>query len=223
MYETRVLEQFRHVPVFSLADVSQIIQNRSYAKNFMKRMIAEGKIKKIKRGFYTLQEDPFIVSTYVIRPSYISSVSALAFHRMITQIPNKVFCLTEKPTSKITFISDMLYFHTDYFFGFRHEAYESFSVPVAVPEKAVIDSVGIVPVSVFEEAFADLDAKTLLKLLEKIKKGSIVKRIGYLAERNGFDVYENLKKFLNNKYVLLDPLAKNKGNENIKWKVIANG
>jgi len=223
MYEAKVLEQFRQMPAFRLADVAQIIQNRLYAKKFMKKMVTEGKIKKIKRGFYTLHEDPLLVSTYVVRSSYVSSVSALAFHRMITQIPNKIFCFTEKSSSQITFISDILYFHTDYFFGFRQEDYESFFVPIALPEKAVIDSIGVVPVSVFEEVFEDIDIKALMVLLEKIKKGSIVKRIGYLAERNGFDVYKHLKKFLNNKYVLLDPLSKKSGNKNPKWKVIVNG
>ena len=30
-------------------------------------------------------------------------------------------------------------------------------------------------------------------------------------------------KFLNNKYVLLDPLSKKTGNKNAKWKVVVNG
>ena len=81
----------------------------------------------------------------------------------------------------------------------------------------------MVPVSVFEEAFEDIETKTLIALLKKIKKGSVVKRIGYLAERNGLDVHEHLKKFLNNKYVLLDPLSKKTGNKNAKWKVVVNG
>lgn len=223
MYEAKIYEQFGRTPVFRLADVAQIIQNRLYAKKFMQRMVVEGKIKKIKRGFYTLHEDPFLVSTYAVRPSYITSVSALSFHHMITQIPNKVFCFTEKPGTKITFVSDILYFHTNYFFGFVQEDYENFPVHIALPEKAVIDSIGVVPVSVFEEAFEDVEIKNLVMLLEKIKKSSIVKRIGYLAERNGFDVYENLRRFLNNKYIPLDPLLKKYGNRNVKWKVIENG
>jgi predicted transcriptional regulator of viral defense system len=142
---------------------------------------------------------------------------------MITQIPNKVFCFTEKKSSSIDFISEISYFHTDYFFGFKKEDYQNFPVAVAVPEKAIIDSIGVVPVSVFEEAFADVNIKSMAKLLERIKKGSIIKRIGFLAERNGLDIYAHLKKFLNNRYVLLDPLAKKTGNKNSKWKVVENG
>lgn len=223
MYETRILESFKEMTVFRLADITQIIQNREYAKKFLRRMVREGKIKKVKRDFYTLYEDPFLVSTYLIKPSYISGVSALSFHHLITQIPKDVFCFTTKKKETIKFISEIRFFNTKYFFGFEMKEYGKFSIPIATPEKAIIDSIGITPVSVFEEAFEKIDTDTLTEYLKKIKKGSIVKRIGYLAEKKGFDIYEQLKKFVNNKYILLDPLAKRKGDSDKKWKVVVNG
>ncbi len=223
MYEAQILEQFKGMPVFHLADASQVIKSREYAKKFLARMVEEKKIQKIRRDFYTLHSDPFLASAFIMKPSYITSVSALYFHRLITQIPKDVFCCTEKQSSTVKFISEIKYMHTDYFFGFTMLKYEGFSVPVAVPEKAVIDSIGFAPLSLVEEAFDSIDGKELVKFLEIIKKSSVVKRIGFLAERNGLDVYKKLEKFINKKYINLDPLAKNSGKKDAKWKVIVNG
>ena len=224
MYEADVLAHFAGVPVFRLADMTQMIQNRVYAKKFLQRMVREGKISRIERDFYTVHEDAFLVSTHLVKPSYISCISALSFHRMTTQIPKDVFCITSKRKRTISFISEISYFHTEYFFGFEMQEYGKFSIPVATPEKAVIDSIGVMPFSVFdEEAFERLNADLLIGYLGKIKKSSIVKRIGFLAERNGLDVFGELKDFLNDKYVLLDPLAEKGGKRDKKWKVVVNG
>jgi predicted transcriptional regulator of viral defense system len=223
MYEAKVIEHFSDVPVFRLGDVSQIVENREYAKKFLQRMVRQGRLKKIKKDFYTIHEDPFLVSTFLIKPSYVSSVSALSFHHLITQIPKEVFCFTTKQSKTINFISGINFVHTKYFFGFKHVKHEKIYIPIATPEKAIIDSIGIVPFSVFDEAFEKIDIEQLIDYLKTIKKSSIVKRIGYLAEKNGFDVYEKLKKFINNKYIFLDPIAKRYGKKNKKWKVVVNG
>src|SRR3989338_7986013 len=118
MYEAQILEQFKTMPVFSLADASQVIKSREYAKKFLARMVEEKKIQKIRRDVYTLHSDPFLASAFAVKPSYITSVSALYFHRLITQIPKDVFCCTEKQTLSVKFISEIKYKHTGYFFGF---------------------------------------------------------------------------------------------------------
>jgi len=223
MYEIKVLNYFKNLPVFSLADLTQIIANKEYAKKFLRRMVREGKIKKIKRDFYTLYEDPFLISTFLIKPSYITGISALLFYRLTTQIPKDVFCCTTKTNKTIKWISDINFFHTKYFFGFALQEYEGFSIPIATPEKAIIDSIGIIPLALLDEAFENINIERVISYLKKIKKSSIIKRIGYLAEKKGYDVYKELKKFVNNKYILFDPLAKKKGTKNKKWRLIING
>ena len=223
MYEADVLEHFKNTPVFSLADLTQIIQNRAYAKKFLQRMARQGKVVKIRRDSYTLHSDPFLVSTYLVKPSYISGVSALSFHHLTTQIPKHVFCATAGQKKTIRFVSEIRYVPTRYFFGFSNEEYEKFRIPVATPAKAIIDSIGMTPLSVLEEAFDAIDAKTLVSYLKKIRKSSVVKRIGYMSEKNGFDVYKQLKRMINSRYIFLDPLAKRSGKRDKRWKVIVNG
>ncbi len=91
---------------------------------------------------------------------------------------------------------------------------------IATVEKAIIDSIGKVPLSVIEDSFEKLNTQRMLFYLNKIQKSSIVKRIGYLLESNGYDVYSDLKRFVNNRYIPVDPIVKGKGTRNDKWKLI---
>lgn len=223
MYELKILEHFKNTSTFSLSDVAQVIKSKEYAKKFLKREVEKGVIKKIMRDVYTLHDDAFLVSAFIIRPSYISSISALSFHNSITQIPNAVFCFTPGTKKEINFTQKIYYFPTKYFFGFEPENYGNFKVPVATIEKAIIDSIGIVPLSIIEEAFSEINLNRLISYLKKIRKSSIIKRIGFLAERNGFEVYDELKEFINARYIFLDPLKPKRGKKNKKWRLIENG
>ncbi|MBS3151010.1 hypothetical protein J4443_01350 [Candidatus Woesearchaeota archaeon] len=219
MYETRIKEHFSKTPVFSLSDVNQIINNRQYSKRFLKRMVKDKGIFKIKKNLYTLNKDPFLISTFIVKPSYISSASALHYYRLITQIPKEVFCMTSKRSSEIKFMERINFFHTSYFFGYREAYYEKSKIPIADPEKAIIDSFSIIPVSVFEEAFESINEERMVGYLKRIKKSSIIKRTGYLMEKYGYDVYDSLKKYINYKYIPLDPLQK-RGKKNKKWRIL---
>ena len=221
MYESEILK-LKEIPVFSLADVSQIVSGKEYAKKLLRKMVLSNEIKRIKRNKYTFYDDPFLVSTFIKKPSYISSVSALSYHKLISQIPKDIFCFTLKKQKSIKFVSEIKFIQTKYFFGFDNLEYLNFKIPVSDPEKAIIDSIGLVPISLIEESFEDVKIEKILEYLKKIKKSSIVKRIGYLLEKHGFDVYDKIKKYINNKYIYLDPIAKRYGNRNKKWKMIIN-
>lgn len=225
MYEVDFIEHFKKVPVFSLSDVNQLIESKNYAKKFLKKMIKKDKVYKIKRDLYTLHNDPFLVACFIKKPSYISCLSALSYHKEITQIPGKVFCITTKDNYNIEFNEKIEFIKTNHFFGYNLEKYEKFKIPIADIEKAIIDSIGIVPLHLVEEAIPEINKKKIVDYLKKIKKSSTLKRIGYLMEKHGFDVYDELKKYINYKYIYLDPLEnKNpeKQGKNKKWKIIIN-
>lgn len=222
MYELEFIEHFKKTPVFSLSDVTQIIANKNYAKKFIKKMLEKNKIYKIKRNLYTLYKDPFIVSCFIKKPSYISSLSSLSYHRVITQIPQKIFCMTSKSSKKTRFIEEIEFIKTKYFFGYELKDYSIFKIPIADVEKAIIDSIGIVPLHLIEEAIPEVDIGKMIEYLKKTNKSNIIKRIGYLMECNGFNIHNELKKYINYKYIYLDPIAIKKGVKNKKWKLIIN-
>src|SRR3989344_6814827 len=221
MYESKILN-LKEVPVFSMADISQIVSGKEYAKKLLRRMVLSEDIKKIKRDKYTFYDDPFLVSTLINKPNYISSVSALSYHKLISQIPKDVFCFTLKKEKNIHFISEIKFIQTKYFFGFDDQEYLNFKIPVATPEKAIIDSIGLVPISLIEESFEEVNIERMLEYLKKIKKSSIIKRVGYLLEKHKYDIYDKIEKYINNKYIYLDPIAKKYGKRNKKWRLIIN-
>lgn len=221
MYESKILK-LKEIPVFSLADISQIVSGKEYAKKLLRKLVLLNEIKKIRRNTYTFHDDQFLISTFLNKPSYISSVSALSYYKLITQIPKDIFCFTIKRNKNIKFTSEIKFIHTKYFFGFDNLEYMNFKIPIATPEKAIIDSIGLVPISLFEEALENINIKRILEYLQKIKKSSIIKRIGYLLEKRGFNIFDKIKKNINNRYIYLDPLAKKHGIKNKKWKLIIN-
>ncbi len=221
MYELKLLK-LKELPVFSLADAAQIVSGKTYAKKLLKRMLDRGEIFKVKRDVYTFHDDPLLVSTFLAKSSYVSSASALSYHKLITQSPRNVFCLTAGKDRKEKFREEINFYHTPYFFGFESKEYNGFSVPMATPEKAIIDSFGIVPVTIFEEAVTEINLERMMLYLKRINKSSWLKRLGYLLEKNGFDVYDHLKKKLNQRYIFYDPLVKKKGKKNKKWKLVIN-
>ena len=219
MYEVEILEHFSKAPIFTLSDVNQIVSNRVYAKKLVSRMVGSGRVKRVKKGLYTMHGDPFLISTFLLRPSYISSVSALAYHRRITQIPKEVFCFTSKLPMRYFFMEEINFFHTKYFFGFEGMDYLGFTVPVATPEKALIDSIGRVPLDLVEEAFDGLDGGRVVSYLKRIGRSCTAKRIGYLMEKHGHRVYNELKPYVDSRYVLLDPLARGRRRDE-RWRVL---
>ncbi len=64
------------------------------------------------------------------------------------------------------------------------EKYNGFEIPIATPEKAIIDFIGRIPVSSLEDAFEGIDAEKLVSYAKKTGKKSTMKRIGYLLEKN---------------------------------------
>lgn len=222
MYEYEILSRFREMPIFSLADINQIIDNRDYAKKFLKRMLTQKKIFRITRNKYTLFEDYFLLSTLLVKPSYITSISALYYYHMTSQISNKIFCSTLKNPQNSNLIKKIIYTKTPYFFGFEDKEYNSFKIPIADPEKAIIDSISVIPLSLIEESLENIDQEKMIKYLKKIKKSSIIKRVGYLLDKNNIDIYEKLKSYINYKYILLDPLSSKKGEKIKKWGIIDN-
>lgn len=221
MYEYGLL-RLKEVPVFSLSDVAQIVSGKGYAKQLLARMVSRGEVRRLRGGLYSFHDDDFLVSTYLVKPSYISSVSALSYHRLITQIPKEVHCFTTKRGAVMRLGMDIRFFHTEYFFGFGEREHAGFRIPIADAWKAVIDSFGVVPVSVFEEAVEKVDPESMLLCLKRIRKSSILKRAGFLLERNGFDSYPDLRKMINRRYIRFDPLAGSGGERNRKWGLVVN-
>jgi predicted transcriptional regulator of viral defense system len=71
-------------------------------------------------------------------------------------------------------------------------------------------------------AFDDIDIEKLLDYALKMDSIVTLKRVGYLLELNGIDVYEKIKKRINKRYDLLNPLLPPTGENDRKWMLKLN-
>jgi predicted transcriptional regulator of viral defense system len=117
------------------------------------------------------------------------------------------------------------FFKTKHMWGYKKQRYMDFDILVAEKEKCIIDSLLIKNI-IFDEIVKaigtkEFDSKKLVEYAIKTKNKSLMKRIGYLMGKFGFET-EELIKHLDNNYILLDWNGIKKGERNKKWKIIVN-
>jgi len=122
----------------------------------LSRWVKRGKIYKLRRGLYALtptyqkiKPHPFVVANRIVKPSYVSLQSALAFYGLI---PETVYMVTSVTTArpgnwKTPFgVYEYRHIKKNLFFGYNlvdlGEGQRAF---VALPEKALLDLIYIQP------------------------------------------------------------------------------
>jgi len=213
--------------VFSLKDASRIIGKPiGYTKLFMNRVVKKGKVNRIERGKYCLPETgEYEIASNIVYPSYISFLSALAFHNLTTQIPVKIQVAYLRQKKEIEFKEIKIEFvklHKKLFFGFKRIG----NVSVADPEKAVIDGLYLPRKLPISEIYRLLDRKALdtaklLEYAERLGSEIVKRRLGFLLEETGEKQLPLLKK-KPTRYLPLNPSLPLKGKKNRRWMLIIN-
>jgi predicted transcriptional regulator of viral defense system len=131
-------------PVISTAEVAALMRGRvDSANKMLGRLTAKGVVKPITRGLWALTDklDPKVLSRYITAPSpsYVSLLSALRFHGMISQIPRSTYVVSlGRPQEVETSRGDFSIHNVapEVFGGFEPTKEGAF---VATPEKALFD------------------------------------------------------------------------------------
>lgn len=117
----------------------------------LSRWVAAGRLIQLRRGVYLLAK-PYrrheaakeFIANLLLRPSYVSCECALAIHGLIPEEVTLVQSVTTGRTTQFpTSIGDFQYRHikTNRFFGYGETAVAHGRALVAVPEKALLDTV----------------------------------------------------------------------------------
>ena len=136
--------------VFSFDDLLLFYPNetKENLRKIMYRWKCKGWINPLKKGLYelaypkTLNIPDFYVANKMYQPSYISLETALSYYSIIPEVSMAVTCITTKPTRRYKNNHGLFLYRTvrpDVFNGYFIEEIQSFSVLIAVPEKAFID------------------------------------------------------------------------------------
>lgn len=96
---------------------------------------------------------------------------------------------------------------------------------IADKEKAIVDALYLPKYCPLDETYAALEEVDITKVVSyalRMRSKVLLKRLGYLLELRGVDIYTQVKKQLNQRYDLLNPFHKRRKQKSKKWKLIIN-
>ena len=149
-------EDFRKMmmnrPFFTSKDISGIGPLKNTMKLQLSRWSQQGKIIKLKKGVYTLNDmdrntdlSPYLLCEELYSPSYVSLESALSYYQLIPEAVNSFTCITTNKTKTFKNKYGVFFYRSlkkDLFFGFKkNRSPDNNHYFLAVPEKAVLDFV----------------------------------------------------------------------------------
>lgn len=220
-----------HKPVVTINDIAMIIgKSKTYARVYANRLAKKRLLFTPEKGKYAVKETPLEIATNLIFPSYISFISAYSIYGFTTQTPIElqvVSLKSKKPTSigntRIVFIK----FKKQNFFAYKRERLGSAYMFIAEPEKAIIDSIYMPRYCPIAESYAalksgDMNISKLVDYALRMDSIVTVKRLGYLLELSGRDIYKKVKSRLNKRYDLLNPYMALAEKKSAKWRLNIN-
>ncbi len=234
MKKIELLKELEKYPVFNIKKIRDISgKDSNYAKLLVYRLKKDNLIYEIEKNKYTLQNDIFVIASRLIWPSYISLWSALNYNKLTEQIPQVISIITIKRRKNRNIIFnnvkiEFIKVKPKYFFGYKKERLGDFDIFIAEKEKAILDSILLRKVSVSEiyeiikGHIQEININILISYLIKLKNKALIKRLGIILEKCGVDKYNNLKRFIDYKYISLDFALEEKGKKNKKWRIIDN-
>ncbi len=172
------VEDVKDKPVFGVDDFVREGVPRDYAKTLLYRLNRRGEISRIERNKYTARDNPMIIAPYLTHPSYLSLWTSLRFHNITQQSPFAVEVVTSRSryNRELEFEGTKIRFYEvkpKMMFGYAYEIYANDRVPIASPEKALVDGIylDVIPMEEVEEVISDLNEKKLKDYASRAGRG----------------------------------------------------
>jgi hypothetical protein len=167
MYFAALLEIVEHEPVFETGFLLVGEVDPADVRRQLSRWVKGGRLLQLRRGLYALAPPyrkvtphPFLVANRLVRGSYVSLQSALAYHGLIPEhVPVTTSMTTGRPQRRENRLGSFEYHHVqkDLLTGYRLERLgDGQEALVASPAKALADLVGLVPGADSREYLSEL-------------------------------------------------------------------
>jgi len=247
--------------IFTIADVRKAASYCGMADNYvieaLHHLSNTGWLTRLKRGLYIISSSfpsmtpvhEFEIAMALVQPSAISHWSALHFHGMTEQIPQRVYVTTTnaipisrtvkaRNKSQRSFsreINGILYefikIKPERFFGIRDFWVGEVKVAITNPERTLIDGLispkhfgGWVEIySSFESHISSLDLAKMIDYSLRLD-AVIAKRLGWIMEKVGVEdsILRRLEAVPIKGYRVLDSTGPRKGHCNKRWMIQKN-
>ncbi len=238
--------------IFSAKDAKKITGFKgNYLYRFIQQLVDREVILRLKPGKYFIipqeigRESRFIGNWYIVAREiansplyYISLYSAMDLHNMTTHPLIKVYITSPKQERKrirtiVNVEFEFIFQKKDKIWGIQELWINNTEkVRVSDLERTIIDCLfkpkcagGILEIAKGIWIQKDkINYEKLLDYMEKLNVNVVAKRLGYIFEilQIGDNLRAELRKFINNKYYLLDPTIPKTNTFKNHWKLIAN-
>jgi len=211
------------------------VWDQQVAKNVVTRLTHNGWLIRVKRGLYAISDlsnrgflslSPSVVASLLVKDSYVSFESALAYHGMFNQLTNKTISISQVQYKSVQLQSVEYSFVKvldKWFFGWQDVSIDNKTVRMATAEKALIDMIQFhkskYTVDLVVEKLSlykgSLDLQKMTEYLDKMSLTTI-KTFGFLFDLLGInsgDLYNQVK--LKGTHLMLSGDAK----FNAKWRL----
>jgi len=229
----------------------------SYVLESLHHLSNTGWIVRLKRGLYVISSafpgmthiHEFEIAMALVHPAAISHWSAMHFHGMTEQVPQRIYITTtqaivgprsakdrdKNQRSSSREINGVLYefvkVKPERFFGVKDYWVGEAKVTITDPERTLIDGL-IAPkyfgdwpevYSAFESHFSELDLNKMVNYSLRVDT-AVVKRLGWIFEKLNAEnsILQKLEDVPIKGYRILDPTGPRKGHCNKRWMIQEN-
>lgn len=247
--------------IFSIPDARKAASSCGMADNYVVEALYHlsnnGWITRLKRGLYIISSSfpgmtpvhEFEIAMALVQPSAISHWSALHFHGMTEQIPQRVYITTTQavPISRAVkarnksqrsfsrevngILYEFIKIKQERFFGIKDFWVGEVKLTITDPERTLIDGL-ISPkyfggwaeiYSAFESHMSSLDLARIIDYSLRLD-AVIAKRLGWIMEKVGVGdtILQKLEAVLIKGYRVLDSTGPRKGHCNKRWMIQEN-
>jgi len=229
----------------------------SYVLESLHHLSNTGWIVRLKRGLYVISSafpgmtpiHEFEIAMALVHPAAISHWSAMHFHGMTEQVPQRIYITTtqailgprsarnrdKNQRSSSREINGVLYefvkVKPERFFGAKDYWVGEAKVTITDPERTLIDGL-IAPkyfgdwvevYSAFKSHFSELDLNKMVNYSLRVDT-AVVKRLGWIFEKLNAEnsILQKLEDVPIKGYRILDPTGPRKGHCNKRWMIQEN-
>lgn len=212
MKEKQILALFDTAPVLTTKQLAAAIGDMNYTKVSLSKLVARGTVTRLRRGIYTIHEDPVIYASHIFHPSYISLWFAFQHHGATTQLPRRIEVMARRNEA----LKNVDLIKTKELWGYRQVNYRGQRIFMADLEKAIIDAIETerMPVDEVMNAIGKADLEKLVEYALRMPV-TVMKKIGYVAEMAGHPLEVLFKRVKDDRNYAIYYAAEN-GN---RWRV----
>ncbi len=239
--------------IFTTRDAYDILGESKATRDTLERLIDKGWLERIEKGKYlivpleagpdrTWTEDAFVIARHLVRPSMVAYWSALNYWNLTEQVPRVTYVQTtarkeNRRPNVLGMKFQIVRVKPRKFFGDHVYHVGESAVRVTDREKTILDGLdrpdlsggGVEIVKGLREGDGELNWERLTEYVRRFGSGTVVKRLGFLAEALGLahppsqEVLEEWQRLLTAGISKLDPSSPREPHRiATRWRVAVN-